>query len=225
MRAHWAPFLLIQSGAFALVIAYYQSESVRRLSEHPATWREQGGIVFAFMAGFVAGGIIAELAKIVTGRVRRFDADWLRGLLFTSFVYGCVGILVDVLYQAQASWFGHGTDWQTLTLKTAVDMLLFSTIISIPFATAMFSWFSHRFSLRELMRDLSNRYYVRKVVPGLIPCWAFWTPVLVCTYALPLKLQLPFAILAEAAWSVIFVFIAKGQHEDADTSDVATSPA
>jgi len=208
VRAHLAPFLLIQLGAFALVVAYFQSPAVRDFAEIPARWRADYGLPFAFVAGAVAGGLIAEIAKTLTGKVKKFDRAWLVLFSFTSFVYGCVGVLVDILYRYQALWFGHGNDWLTLTYKTVVDMLLFSTLISIPFATAMFSWLRHGFSLRELWRDLRDNYYMRKVVPGLIPCWAFWTPVLVCTYALPLKLQLPFAILAEAAWSVLFVFIA-----------------
>lgn len=208
LRVYWAPFLLIQLAAFALVIAYYQSPAVQRLADFPARWREEYGIGFAFVAGFVAGGLLAELAKILTGKVKKFDRPWLRMLLYTGFVYGCVGISVDILYRMQAVWFGHGIDWQTLTIKTLVDMLLFSTLVSIPFATACFAFHQVSFSIPKFKAELRDRFYMRRVVPGLIPCWGFWTPVLFCTYALPLKLQLPFAILAEAAWSILFVFIA-----------------
>ncbi|MBW7929038.1 MAG: hypothetical protein H3C58_13330, partial [Fimbriimonadaceae bacterium] len=46
------------------------------------------------------------------------------------------------------------------------------------------------------------------IVPALIPCWAFWIPILICVYSLPANLQFVFALLAEAAWSILFVFIA-----------------
>lgn len=51
-------------------------------------------------------------------------------------------------------------------------------------------------------------FYRDRVLPGLIPCWAFWTPVLLCTYSMPMNLQFCFTMFAEAAWSLLFVFIA-----------------
>lgn len=208
VRAYWAPFLLIQAMAAALVIAYYQSPALRAIAETPAAWKAHYGFLFSFVGGFVAGGLVAELAKAVTGRIRRFDRTWLGLTVFTGTAYGLTGIQVDVLYWVQSEVFGHGTDWKTLALKTVADMSLFAPFISMPFMISLYEWREGRYSLNNLCKVWKSAFYRTKVLPTLIPCWSFWIPMVLCTYSLPLKLQLPFALLGEAAWSVLFVFIA-----------------
>lgn len=208
-----------------LVLAYFNVEGVRRAADILGEWKIAGGLLFAFCAGATAGGLIAEVAKAVTGKIHKFDPRWLKMALFTALTYGVVGVLVDLFFMLQSKMFGNGTDFQTLTLKTSVDMLVFSTVLSIPFATIMMTYAKHGFSAKELAAELKSGFYRRRVIPGLLPCWAFWTPVLICTYSLPLVLQLPFSQLAEAAWSVLFVAIATSPDEDevvpADLADVA----
>jgi hypothetical protein len=207
VRAHWAPFLLIQAVAAAIVIAYYQSPALREIAETPAAWKQRYGFLFSFIGGFVAGGLVAELAKVLTGKVKRFDREWFGLVMFTGIGYGITGIQVDILYWAQAQIFGNGTDWRTLLTKTVADMGLFATLVSIPFMVSLFEWRRHGFRFSGLLGEWQNSFYRRKVMPGLVPCWAFWIPFLFCTYALPLKLQLTFAFMGEAAWSVLLVFI------------------
>ena len=207
VRAHWAPFLLIQFFAASLVIAYYQSDQLRAIAEAPAAWKERYGFLFSFIGGFIAGGLVAELAKLLTGKVKRFDREWFGLVMFTGIGYGITGIQVDILYWGQAQIFGHGTDWLTLTKKTLADMAFFATFVSIPFMVSFFEWRRLGYSWSKLMQEWRQSFFRTKVLPGLIPCWAFWIPFLFCTYALPLKLQLTFAFLGEAAWSVLLIFI------------------
>jgi hypothetical protein len=63
--------------------------------------------------------------------------------------------------------------------------------------------------MEVLLRNFGASAYRDRVFPALIPCWVFWIPVLFCVYAFPPNLQLPFAFLAEAAWSMIVVFVSK----------------
>lgn len=208
VRAHWAPFLLIQVVAAALVVAYYQSPALRAIAEEPAAWKARYGFLFSFVGGFVAGGLVAELAKAATGRIERFDRAWLGLTVFVGTAYGLTGIQVDLLFLVQAKIFGHGTDWQTLLCKMVADMGIFAPFISMPFMISLFEWRAGHYSLRNLVQVWRSGFYRTKVLPTLIPCWSFWIPMVLCTYSLPLKLQLPFALLGEAAWSVLFVFIA-----------------
>lgn len=207
VKAHWAPFLLIQIVAATIVIVYYQAPWLRQIAETPAEWKLRYGLGFSFVGGFVAGGLVAELAKVLTGKVRRFDRHWIGLTLFTGLAYGITGIQVDLLYWGQAQIFGHGTDAWTLIKKTVADMALFATFISMPFMASMFEWRRVGFSGSKLLAEWKNDFFRRKVAQSLIPCWAFWIPYVFCTYALPLKLQLVFAFLGEAAWSVLLVFI------------------
>ena len=225
IKAYWIPFVSIQILAVVLVLAYFKVEAIRLAANTLGEWKLAGGLLFAFCAGAIAGGLIAELAKALTGKIHKYDRPWLKMALFTALTYGFVGMLVDSFFMLQSRLFGNGTDIQTLAIKTAMDMLVFSTVLSIPFATVMMTYAKRGFSFKELWLELRSGFYRRRVIPGLLPCWAFWTPVVICTYSLPLALQLPFSQLAEAAWSVLFVAITTSPDKEevvpADLAEVA----
>jgi len=168
---------------------------------------------FAFAAGFIAGGVVPEIAKAATRRLRKIDRKWLNQTLFNGLVYGIVAVQVDLFYQLQNFLFGGGRNVATLIIETAVDMFIFAPLLSIPTAVAMFEWRSRRWA--GVGRLFRWEGYVAKVVPALIPAWAFWIPMLFCVYAMPPDLQFCLAILAEAAWSILFVFIATEAHLEA----------
>ncbi len=203
--------LLIQAFMSGLVVFYFQTEAVRQFAHTIGEAKVRGGLPFAFVAGAIAGGLIPEIAKLVTGKLRRYDRHLVGKALWAGVVYGIVGIQVSLLYDAQALWFGTSTDLGTLTLKTVVDMLTFTPFISIPTAAALFSWWKHDFDWSYWRTMLSWSFYKKEVLTAIPLCWAYWIPILYCTYALPTDLQFPFAILAESAWSVLFVFLVVGE--------------
>jgi len=165
-------------------------------------------MLFVVATGFMAGGLLPMLAKIVTRKVRIADPSFWGDLVFNGFVYAIVAIEVDALYRTQAYIFGTGIDAATLIKKNLVDMGLFSPFLSMPTAVGLFEWRKSSFSLKALREEVSFRFFKQKVATALIPCWGFWIPMLFCVYALPPNLQFPFAQLGEASWCLLFVFIA-----------------
>lgn len=161
----------------------------------------------AFLAGAMAGGAIAEGAKLLTKRAK-FDFG---RTVWVGVVYGIIGMLVDILYQCQAQWFGHGNDIFTLSRKMAFDMFIFTPFLSFPLATSLIGWWKDGFTTTFWQRALTWKYYRSEVVPTMPLGWVYWIPVVLLTYALPLPVQFPFAILAEAAWCVMFVFMIAGE--------------
>jgi hypothetical protein len=119
--------------------------------------------------------------------------------------YGIIGVQVDLWYRVQTFLFGEGRDLGTLLVKTAVDQAVFSTLLAIPTAVFLFAW--RREGLKAALEVWTPKGWMKRVFPAMIPCWALWIPVLFCCYAMPTDLQFFFAMLAEAAWSVIFVFM------------------
>lgn len=220
VKAQWQPCLAIQIAAVILVICYYQLPAFRQSFHVISDWKVAGGLWFAFFAGAIAGGIIPELAKLVSFKLKKFDRKWFLDTAFNTFVYGIVGLQVYLFYMLQTMWFGDGNDFKTLAIKTFIDMAFFSTIISIPTAVTLFEWKRLKFNFSELRQELGQGYYLRKIVPALLPCWAFWTPILFCIYAFPTDLQYPISTLAEAAWSILFVFMAT-KHERIEPGDMA----
>ena len=211
VKHNWAPFLLMQVLAAVLVIAYYRSAGLREATEAVQRIKSTGGVPFDILTGSLACGLLPQLAKAVTGKVKDFSKPFWLEMLFNAFVYSIIAIEVDYFYQFQGSLFGIGIDWQTLVKKTTFDMAIFSPILSIPSAVVLFEWRKAGFSSKELIGSLTPRFYEQKIVPALIPCWAFWIPMLMCVYALPPNLQFPFAQLGEASWCILFIFIATAE--------------
>ena len=212
VRGHWPALVLIQVGAVALVLSYYRFPALQEIAQREADLKLRYGVWFAFALGMLAGGVVPETAKLLTGGLRRFDRAWLADSTYNALVYGGVGASVDLFYRFQAFTFGPQHNVGTLIVKTAVDMVLFAPIISIPSATFLYAWRREKYRPLAVFRDGFRSFYMQQVMPGLIPAWFFWTPVLFCTYAMPDNLQLCFSMLAEAAWSIVFVFIAKRDH-------------
>lgn len=205
----WKPFLFIQALAVVCVLAYYQSQPFQRAADILQGWKVAGGLPFAFFAGAVAGGLVPELAKMATRTAEGHGWSRWGRVFWTALVFGLVGVFVDAFYKVQALIFGTGIDPLTLAYKTAFDMLCFSPFFCIPFEVVALQWPERRFRVAEFFRVFGWSAYRENVLPALIPCWAFWIPVLVCVYAMPLNLQFVFAIFAEAAWSLIVVFVAR----------------
>lgn len=206
VKATWPPMLVIQIATFLVVFGYYASPSVRDMHNFMSNLKDQGGMPFIISSGFVAGGLLPEFAKLIAGRVPKLSKDYAKQVFFTGLVYGIVAVLVFYLYKLQVLMFGDEPTLSATTLKVAFDMLIFSPFLSMPFATGMFVWRRSNYSVSAWKKVFTPAGYSQNVLPTLVLCWAFWTPVLACVYALPEKLQFVVAILCEAAWSIVFVF-------------------
>ncbi len=208
IRRFWAPFLAIQLAAAALVVGYYQSDSVRVFADQIGRIKSEWGLGFSAVGGFVAGGLIPEVAKALTGRIGRLDRRWLGNTCFNGFVYLVVASQVDLFYRFQSFAFGDGIDAGTILLKTTVDMGLFAPFLCMPTGVVLCDWRDAKWSLVKTVQRIGRAWFRDRVIPAILPGWAFWIPFLLALYALPQPLQMPFALLGEAAWSIIFIFIA-----------------
>ena len=207
IRRNWVPIAFIQLAALLLVAAYFQIPALQTSLKSVETLKEKGGLAFAFFGGMIAGAIVPEIAKLLTGRLRSFNKAWLQESAYNGLVYGIIGIQVDLFYRSLTATLGGEATPTIVITKTLIDQLIFSPLLSIPTATFMFRWRYHRFQRETFAKELQDRFYVMQIVPGVLMCWAFWVPVLCCAYSLPPLLQFPFSMLAEAAWSILFVFM------------------
>jgi hypothetical protein len=198
--------LAIQIVNAALVIGYFNSPQIRSIFEASGQFKDRTGLPFILIAGFLAGSALPELAKIATGKVKALDQAWRSKTLFTGFVYAFVALLVQGLYFVQVALFGDSGSLPSTVAKVAFDMLVFSPFLSIPFATGLFRWHASQFKPSSFTQVYTKTGYAQFVLPGLILCWAFWTPVMSAIYTLPMRLQFPIAMLCEAAWAILFVF-------------------
>jgi hypothetical protein len=213
IRKNWLPMLLIQVIAFLLVFSFYRFESVRAATAWISRAKESGGELFVIVAGACAGGVIPQIAKTITGKAGRIDRLFFEDSAYAALVFAVMAVQVDALYRCQIVFFGAGHDPATLAKKTTLDLFFFSPLLFNPVAMLMMHARQTGFKLSGLRDAFRWSFYSSRVLPTLPINWAFWIPILLCVYSLPSLLQFPFAQLAEACWSLVFLFIA----EDAAT--------
>lgn len=192
---------VLQVSAVLVVVWYFRSPGLQAFARQVGQWKTAGGLPFAFLAGAIAGGAMPVLALIAT---RKFTGDWGRAV-WSGLVYGIIGIFVDLLYLLLGQWIGRGNEYPVVATKVAIDMFVFSPFLSIPTAAFLFAWWREKLRGSYFKDALSRRFYVDEVLKALPLTWAFWIPMLCCIYVLPVPIQFPFAMLIEAAWSVLFV--------------------
>ena len=210
VRRFWRPFLLIQSAAVLLVVAYHASAAVRAGCATAARWKADGGLAFSALVGAIAGGVLPELAKLVAGRGRAELRGRAGAVAFNLAFFGFDGILIDLLYRFEAVLFGRDARLGVVAAKVAFDQFVFSPLWSAVIA-ALFLWRARGFSLAATAPALGRGFLRARVLPLIVPNWCFWIPMVSIIYALPVALQFLLFVLVLAAWSLIMVFIAEGE--------------
>jgi len=209
LRRFWRPFLLIQTGAALLALAYRVSVPFRAACALAAAWKTAGGLPVAAATSALAGGLLPELAKLVADRGR----SALRGrggeVLFNTAFFAFNGVVIDLLYRGEALLFGNDAQVRTVMEKVAFDQFVFSPLWLIVIVL-LFLWRQRGYSLGATLPEIGRGFYQSRVVPLLIPNWLFWIPMVSIIYALPVALQFLLFVPALGAWSLIMVFIADG---------------
>jgi hypothetical protein len=210
----WRPFVLIQSAAVAIGLAYRFSEPVRAACVVLARWKSDGGLPFAAIASAIAGGLLPEVAKRLVNRGPSVDrARAGRDLVFNGTFFAINGLLVDGMYRTLARVIGNDARVSTIAAKVAFDQFAFTPIVMMV-ATLLFLLRQRGWSWARTRPALGRDFIPARVMPLLVPCWCFWIPIVAIVYALPGPLQFLMFAFALAAWSLIMVFIASDRAED-----------
>ncbi|MDR3691897.1 MAG: hypothetical protein P4L46_21130 [Fimbriimonas sp.] len=208
---NWKPMLLIQVGAIALVLTYYQSPGLQAWCVGLAGFKERGGLPFAAIAGAIAGGIVPEVAKFLTNN-RAKPQSW-REVACVAAYFACMGLSVDIMYTGMGHLYGMDHHVVTVLKKTATDMGLFCPICAVTTTVLVFTWKDYRFSWPATKAAFRDGGYFDRYIKVLLPNWMIWIPVISAIYSLPVNLQFLTAQLAEAAWSLVVVHISQGENE------------
>ncbi|MFQ3670453.1 MAG: hypothetical protein SNJ84_03235 [Verrucomicrobiia bacterium] len=208
-RRFWLAFGLLQACAVVLVAAYYTTDPVSVWCDAIATFKADLGLWFILILNPVAGGVIPEICRQVTGRGDRWTRTYLAEFTYLLGVFATTGILVDLFYRGQALVFGDRPDVPTVAMKVLVDQLLFSPFLAQPLGVSLLFLYRVRFNVIRLGQAWADGLYRRAVLPLIVPGWLFWFPMTACIYSLPSNLQVPLFLLGMSAWSLIFVALAR----------------
>ena len=206
--------LLIQIGAAAIVVSYYQFSGMEAFCSRLAEIKTNGGLLFSGTVGAFAGGIVPEIAKLATGQ--KFERGRWKDILLVCAYFAWMGVTVDIMY----AWFGrlYGADHAVLTIlkKNATDMGVFCPFVAVPTSVLAFTWMDMRFNGAATKAAWRNGGFWDRYIKILLPNWMVWIPVLFAVYALPVNLQFLMAELAEAAWSILVVSISRAEVSTAE---------
>ncbi len=208
VRRFWKPFLLLQSLALLLVIAYFYNDAVRTACGGLAELKRNTGLLYSAVAAALAGVVLPEGAKAVVLGQRSFDRQRRRDIGFALVGFALNGIIVDMQYRGLALLLGHDNAPWTVISKVLADQFITTPLYGTPYWILLYGLRAHRYRPGPLLAELSVRWYLTRVLPLLIPCWCYWIPMTLMIYSLPGELQLSLFSLALAAWSLVMIFIA-----------------
>ncbi|WP_269523887.1 hypothetical protein [Coraliomargarita parva] len=205
-KTYWAAILAFQLMALAVVLCYYWVDGSAEIFARIAEFKQGAGLVFAAISTLFSGGVIPEIFKFFI-RPKDQPTPSVGELGHQLLMWAWLGVLVDLFYRLQTHLFGEQVNWQSLLIKTSFDQLVFTPLVTIPLIV---SWFM----LREV--HYNPAAFIKQLHPGnvgrrLLPVWAtsliFWPVTLMIVYALPPVLQFPLYLFANAAFSILMIFI------------------
>ncbi len=206
-KANALPGFILQGAMLLILVAYYVSPGFAEFLTRLATSKQQYGLAFVMIAAALAGAVVPELFVIIffqRGRIRRENG---RNLAFTIPTWAIDGILVDMMYRLNASWFGDVTTVGVVTAKIIVDQLGYNPFIAAPLEVLVYEWKNEGFSWASVRRSLTWTHYRDKIVPTLLATWALWRPRMAIIYSLPLALQFPLFSIALTFWVLLLIYM------------------
>ena len=169
------------------------------------------------LGSVIAGTILPEIAKLLLPRAGR-QSITLRDLLINAAFFAGAGALVDTQYRLLAMILGSDMGMGTSIRKMLVDQFILTPTYGVPYWILAYAWKANGFRILPTLGGINRRWYLTSVLPLLIPAWVYWIPMTLMIYSLPGNLQFVLFILAMAAWSLVMVFIARGQAEPASAA-------
>jgi len=206
-KANAVPGFILQGAMLLVLIGYYLSPPFADFLNRLARYKSEHGLVFVVMAAMLAGAIVPELFVILFFQRGRFRRQNLRNLAFTVPTWGIDGILVDLMYRLNATWFGDVTTVGVVTAKILVDQLGYNPFFAAPAEVLVYEWKNEGFSWPSVRRALTWGHYRDKIVPTLLATWAVWGPLMAIIYSLPFALQFPLFSIALTFWVLLLTYM------------------
>ncbi|MEP7014911.1 MAG: hypothetical protein ABI925_05680 [Verrucomicrobiota bacterium] len=206
-RANAVPGFILQGAMLAILIAYYANARFANLLNLLAHYKEKHGLVFILAAGILAGALLPELFLIFFFQKGKLNRQNLRNLAFTVPTWAIDAVLVDLMYRANAMWFGSVVTVPVVFAKICVDQLGYNPFLAAPGEVLVYEWKNDGFSWASVKRAFTWDHYRDKIVPTLLATWVVWGPLMAIIYSLPYPLQFPLFSLALTFWVLLLTYM------------------
>jgi hypothetical protein len=216
VRANLAPGLVLQAFALAIVLLYFETESVRQVLDGVGRFKVRWGYAFSALSTAFFGGLVPYLVLLGTGRVPRQRR--VKEAFFYIFFWLYKGIEIDALYRLQAHFFGAEASWSVVVTKMTIDQLVYNPLWGAPSQTACFVWKDAGFSLAGARARLAQSSLADRSLVVLFSTWVVWLPAVAIIYSLPGPLQLPLFNLVLCFWCLLLSFVSREATTDASAA-------
>jgi hypothetical protein len=205
IRSNWKPILLIQVCFLVFVVLFYQFPSLQALPKQADDLKSKWGLVYTLGSMWIVSIAIPEIAKLVTGQKenRLKPIDW----IYLMVLYGIIGIGLSLFYDATAKIVGTEVNFVNVVKKIALDQFVFSVFFSMPFNAISFLFREKGFSIAKTREAIYQGALIKKYFEMLMTCWMYFGPMTVAIYSLPVELNYPVSMAAQAAWGIIVVSV------------------
>ncbi|MEX0885348.1 MAG: hypothetical protein WD009_02810 [Phycisphaeraceae bacterium] len=222
-RANALPAILLWLIGSAIVASYYLWPAALPYFERITAWRNALGFIYPMISTAVFAGLIPYLMQAL----QRGDAPKRWSPVYLGYLlafWAIKGVEIDLLYGFQAWLFGSGRDLATLTSKTAFDQFIYVALWGGPTLVLGLLVAQTGFSISRMRQHLRRGWYLRLVLPVVIPNWLVWIPAVMLIYMLPTVLQLPMQNVVLCLWVLMVMFMTGQQDNDIDPPATPASP-
>jgi len=211
-RENFVPGVFLWIVAAALVVAYYNSDTLRDWLVTVGDWKTRYGFRYTMVSSALFCGLFPWLFRMAlpTLRPKRPLAELVHGTTY----WALICCTADWFYQFQAWFWGDSREPHIVAIKTACDMLGYTPLIAAPCNALSHLWRDCGFSWTATRTSFQGAFYRNVVLPNLVPNWLVWTPGIAIVYCLPSTLQLPMANLIGCFWALLCVTIAAKSRRD-----------
>jgi hypothetical protein len=204
LRANLLPGLMLQAVMAAMAIAYFLIPASKGTFDGLSLLRSQWGLFFSFVGTSAASVILPEIFHLLFPGKFSNTPSLASRLLFGIPFWGLIGMQVDLFYRLQYFLFGPSDTASVILKKVFVDAFLYCPLLAMPQAVCAFLWRDHGFTAKGFRGHHPVTFYALKVFPVLMANWMVWIPLVSIIYSLPAALGVPFFIIAQAFWVMVF---------------------
>ena len=218
LKANLIPGLLLQALMAGMALAYLFHQPSRAAFEDLAILRSRWGLLFSFIGTSLASSIFPEVLRLLLPKsYQKSPQGIMERLLFGIPFWGLIGMQVDLFYRLQYFLFGPSDTLPVIAKKVLVDAFIYCPLLAIPQAVCVFLWRDHGFNFRGFHGHRPVHFYALRIFPVLMANWMVWIPLIAIIYSLPPALGIPFFIVAQSFWVMVFTTLSMKKRHPRNT--------
>lgn len=187
LRENLGPMLMLQVFAAALVAAYLWVPNVAETLSPVGEGHRLHFVLGTFANRLVFCGLLPGLVLWAFPALR--PRRCLLTLAVETLWCASLGLVCEYFTRFQAFLFGDVRAPGVLLVKTLVDQLGFSAVVTVPLNAVFFFWIASDMSASLARRRWPTNALMRIYLPNLLCNWVIWGPVNYLVYVFPQALQ------------------------------------